>query len=246
MDFNAVVADELAKMVDSGKVRELVAKHLEKTIEGVIVESLRPYGDMGKALTKKVEEAIGIELIKVNLQTAMLGMGHLVEGAVNRYVTEQTHPVLTKRLEEIFKAPPKTIALQELIDAYKEDKADDTNRDDAECIGLLIEIEGDKNLSIGLNPAPHKRDISSYSSSKKSITKVNDCEIHLHMQKSDGGYSLQFIWFGGYASKSTKDFLPTAMYGFARRLFQMYAGGTIVIVPDTDPDDYDTYYSHND
>lgn len=248
MEIEHVVEEELAKIINSGKVRSMVAAGIERSIQGAINEALQPYSDFGKALGSKVKEAIGIELHSVNLQTAVLGLGQLVEAQVSKYITEQSHPILLKRLDDLFKPAPKSITLQELIDAYKEDESDDAAADSIEYCGLVIG-EPDQNgyIQIGLNPDARKK-LSGYSSTKEQIRKVQDCEIKMHLKPCGTiGYTLYWCQFGGYEQKSTKDFLPMALYGFSRQLFQMYAAGTVLTFNEgMDADNYNCAYPGND
>lgn len=251
MDIKTVVDEEMGKLIDSGKLREMVAKSLEKSVASSIDEAIRQYSEFHKGMTGKIKEAVGVEFANVNLQTAILGLGQLVQAHVSRYVTEQTHPKLIEQLDELFKPAPKMIGLQEIIDAYKEDEADDAMSDGVDRCGLVITQDDRSWLRIGLNPKPTKRDMDkgTYSYRDKDINDVRDCEIQINAVRRDDGDGYAFKWIsfgGGMDKKTTATFLPTALYGLSRRLFQMYAAGTILTISGTDADEYDTSYPTDD
>lgn len=252
MVIEKVVQEELAKIVESGKVREMIAVSLAKSIQSSIEEALRSYGDFGKALSLKVKDAIGVELGNVNLQTAAIGLGKLVEAQVSRYITEQTHPMLLKQLDDLFQPSPKSISLQALIDAYKDDEASDAADDGVDRCGLVITNDDRSWIRIGLNPKPTKREMNkiTYSHGDTPIRDASDCEIQINAMRRDDGTGYDFKWISFNNSeirkKTTSTFLPTSLYGLSRRLFQMYAAGTVLTLEGMDADDYDTSYPGND
>lgn len=246
-DIQQIVEQETRAIAENGRLREMVRKALEKSIEDAIEQALRSYSDFGKALSQKVKTAVGVELNNVNLQTAVLGLGHLVEGQVNRYVTEQTHPMLLKTLDELFKPAPASIELEALLNEYQKSEEDEALRDNVERFTLLIETsEHDaKDITIALSPTTEKGASSYLSTSKSRIAKAHECEIQMHLRRDDTDptvYIMKWIYFGGHRSTTTKDFLPTALWGFARRLYQLYAAGTRLIVPSLEADQYETHY----
>lgn len=240
MEFEKIVQEELTRMTESGTIRALIATALEKSVGDAIAKSLSSYSAFGKGLGEKIEAAIGVELANVSLQSGALGLAALVEAQVGRYVSEQAHPILMERLAEIFKPAPATITLQDLIDEYRADIADTQgcSCDGAESISLVIKRDPDMPLwlKIGFNPSP-----TTGIYPKKTVEDVRDCEIQLSARKDEKNdrYHFTFIYFGGYTARSTKDFLPSGLYRFSRRLCQMYVQRTVLLVDSLDAGDYD-------
>lgn len=244
-DFSAAVNTAMQAMIDNGKIEEIIKAKLEKTVESAIDDALRSYSDFGKQLSQHVQDSLKFDASNVNLEEYGKTVLGLVEGLVNKHVQRAAQGKLLEQLNELFEPPPAKITLQELVDAFKGEEEDEAHRDGHECCGLVIERSGYDYLYVGFNPCRNKSKYGSYSSSSERITKVNDCEIQLHMKKPEKSelYELRWISFGGYRGETTKQFLPTMLHGMARRLFQMYCSGTLVEIDSLNEDDYELAYN---
>lgn len=248
-DFSNAVNTAMQAMIDSGKVEEIIKAKLEKTVESAIDDALRSYSDFGKGLTKHIESSLKVDFSNCNLQEYGQTVLKMVEGLVNKHVQESAQAKLLDQLNKLFDTPPAQITLQQLLDDYKEGEEDEAQRDGHEKCGFVIETDNYGFISIGFNPSSEKDNYSSYSSDKKRVDKVRDCEIQLHLSKKDkqdGVYELRWISFGGYKPETTHNFMPTSLHGIARRLYQMYSAGTVVTIDSLDTYDYETAYRYVD
>lgn len=246
-DFSSAVNAAMQAMIDSGKVEEIIKAKLEKTVDEAISDALRSYSDFGKDLKKHVEASLKIDVSNVNLQEYGQVVLKMVEGLVNKHVQESAQGKLLEQLNSLFETPPPRITLQELLDAYKEGEEDSAHSNGYERCGLIIEESDSGYIYVGFNPSDEEG--SHFGSSTKRIEKVSKCEIQLHFSKpkdATDAYAIRWISFGGYRGETTKNFMPTSLHGLARRLYQMYCAGTMVVIDSLDSYNYERAYSWTD
>jgi len=125
MNIQDQVQIALNNIVESGKIEEIVAKNVEKTIESLLHDALREYSDFGKNLKEIVQSALKIDLSKIST----LGYQQIVTDIVRQKLQEATLEHISKPLEETLNqiiAPfeKRTYKLSEIIDEYKKHEWD--------------------------------------------------------------------------------------------------------------------------
>lgn len=249
MDLEKMIAEELVSVSTDGRLKEIVRKHVENALSDAVRDAMGYNSPFKNTLTKAIEAEAGVAAGRVDLSLAGISLVKLVEAEAARHISQDAHKRLRKDLAKIFQPAPKTITLQEIVDDFLTDNARTQGDDDACALVIEQSTSWDKWLTIGIHPVAKVS--RGYSSSfPKDITPTpSQCEIRMNLCRKDKGetYELKFASHGGDRGKilSTKDFLPYALTGFARRLFQMWAQGTEVVMNEgLDASNYDTSYSH--
>lgn len=248
MDLEKMIAEELVSVSTDGRLREIVRKHVEKVVSDAVSDAMGYSSPFKKTLTKAIEAEAGVAAGRVDLSLAGISLVKLVEAEVARHVSQDAHVRLRGDLAKIFQPAPKTITLQEIVDDFLKDN---DSLGEGDCALVIEESYVSLGwITIGFHPQDKVRsNYSTFPSDKNVTPKASECEIRMSLRKSDEGdnYRLMFASHKGDRCKniSTKDFLPHALTGFARRLFQMWAQGTEVILNEgLDASNYDTSYSH--
>jgi len=244
-DISEAVNTAMSNMISGGKIEEIIAEKIEKTVESALDDVLRSYSDFGKELKDHISEKLCFDLSNLNIDEYNKSIIGMVEGAMGKVVTESANEKLLSEINDILKKPPESITLQTLIDDYIKDNNDEAARDQIESCGLFIEKSDYGYIYVGLHESTESG--SGYSS--KSIDSVQSCDLQLHFRQDKESGELEFAWisFGGYKETTTKDLFPSGLYGFSKRLFQMYCAGTKVTLDHgLYADDYSTQYSWYD
>lgn len=226
MNIQDQVQLALNNIVESGKIEEIVAKNIEKTIESLLHDSLREYSDFGKQLKEIVNSALQINLDQVST----LGYQQIVVDIVNEKlkaaVLENLSKPIEDRLNEVL-APfeKRTYKLSEIIAKYKEHEWNDC--DDEGEISFHLETSDWGNTSVSFDKLGYKERRS--------------CEYQLNFNKDDG-----HLWMF-----QIKDYIPqkgdirgASIHGtFDNFIFNLYASQSPIEI---DEDDVETYWSRDD
>ena len=225
MNIQEQVQVALNNIVESGKIEEIVAKNVEKTIESLLHESLREYSDFGRQLKEVVNTALKINLDNVST----LGYQQIVIDIVNEKLKtamlESISKPITERLNEIL-APfeKRTYKLSEIIEKYKECEWNEW--DDEGEISFHVELSDRGNIYVYFD--------------KNQRREKRSCEYQLSIGK-DG-----ILWMF-----EIKDYRPTkgdlragSIHGtFDHFIFNLYASQSSIEI---DEDDVETYWSRCD
>lgn len=225
MNIQEQVQLALNNIVESGKIEEIVAKNIEKTIESLLHDSLREYSDFGRQLKEVVNSSLQINLDQVST----LGYQQIVVDIVNEKlksaVLENISKPIEDRLGEIL-APfeKRNYKLSEIIQKYKEHEWSDY--DDEGEISFHLEY-------------------SDYGGAYVSFDKWHDkearsCEYRLNISKEGALWMFEI-----------KDYRPTkgdlrasSIHGaFDHFIFNLYASQSPIEI---DEDEVETYWSRDD
>lgn len=240
-DLSNAVAGAMAEMIKDGSVEEIIKIKLKKTVDDIIDDQLRSYSDFGKALKEKIHGDLKVNLENVTFAEYNKTIITLVEGIVNKAVTEDARGKLAADLEKLFKAPPKEIKLSEIVTMYVGEQGDDFDPDRGEYVGLIIEKRGHRSVMVGLNPKNMKRG-KSYGTPDVEIETWQDCDLCMsfYMDKENEGVGALSHSYDR-TGLSPHQFMPTAMSGVARLMYQLYCAGSKIIFDDGfEAGDYDT------
>lgn len=224
-DFTAVVVRHVTEFMQSGRVEEVIAQSIEKTVTSVIEHELRQYSEFGKRLEKAVAEALKIQDID-NLPV----YNDLILKIVRRQVEHLTNDIVQKQvaenLESLLKPAPESIKLSVLFEQYKDHL---TSKIDAwESRKMMFRL----------------KDADTYSDSFKYLElseddndRTPDMCIGLHIKDTKNEPNIATVYYLRFGGQDLeKQLFVGGMYDFERSVFQMKAAGTKV---ELDIDHYD-------
>lgn len=224
-DVETIVAEKLAEMSSSGKIRELVEANVEKAVTEAIGSAFRTYGKAGEQLRETVEAALCVKSHIISIDAYHLLVQEIVGNATRDFLLGDARQRYADMLAEMFEAPPKETTVQAIIDPWLEDwRNDPSSIDHAETAYIRI-----------------SESCSGYFR-----------EFKLFAQDPDGGgrtYSKPSPELEFYCCKDGRFSVPRSMIYGARsspdfkldtRVFQMFAAGTKITDAWTvDADDLD-------
>lgn len=219
MELEKVVQDTINNMVSSGKVTEMVEKHLANTVDEIVKDSLRTYGDFGKQVKEAVQSVINIDLSNMKLLDLSGTITQVVKDQLQQSVNENILANVKEAIDDVSGSlDKKEFNLSEIIDKFKA-QAESYDKDDAYEITLHVinESYGYKHI---------------YFDYKEGVEKYR-CAFQLDLNKDNKVYSFQ----GGKLKMSSDSRFVPIHGSFEKFLFRLYAAGAKVIL-----DDVNTYY----
>lgn len=227
MNIQDQVQLALNNIVESGKIQEIVAKNVEKTIESLFHDALREYSDFGKNLKEIVQSALQIDLSTVST----LGYQQIVTDIVKQKLQEATLEHISQPLEETLSqiiAPfeKRTYKLSEIIAKYRECEWDSLDDDEVD-ISLHIEDSGYNSIYVHFD--------------KESSKERYQCAYRFSIDKKDG-----HMWMFEIKGWSPKvgDLRASSIHGtFDHFIFNLYASKCPI---ELDESNVDTCWSRYD
>lgn len=230
-ELQNAVSNAFANIVASGAIEKAIEEKLTKTITSIVEEELRSYSDFGKALSHQVKTALQVDFSNLGLP----GYNDLILKVIRAQVAHQADTSIAmhveKQLAELLAPAPTEIKLSELVEEFITFANDDLgcSCDKPDQITLIVEdgTDGGRytslrnfyHISFDKNPGKDKYECD-------FRIDVNDGKVYnVTLNKRDPSKS---IFIG-------------PIYGFARRVYQLYAAGTNLII-DGDADSINTYY----
>jgi hypothetical protein len=226
-ELQDAVATAFANVVAAGTIEKAIEKKLTDTITSIIDEQLRSYSDFGKSLSAHVKSALQVDFDKLGLPGYNDFILKLVRAQVSQQAEDSIARQVEAQLKELLEPAPKEITLSALVEEFIKFSDDETRYSSRQPDQITLISERDNSFTssvfhhIGLDPEPRKRRY--------------DCayEISVHDGKV---YSIRLD-----GTDPSKHLLLGSLRGFRRRLFQLHAAGTKLII-DRDADEINTYY----
>ncbi|KVZ18618.1 hypothetical protein WT88_29490 [Burkholderia stagnalis] len=217
-----------SNIISSGLIEKAIEENIAKTVESTIREQLRSYSDFGKAIEERVKTALQVNFDNLGLPGYNDLILKIVRAQVDANVQSTLAAQVEKQMTELLTPAPAELTLSALVAEFIEDsKRYDNSGPDR--ITLIVEED------------------SSYSSTKFH-------HIYLDKEEGQGKYECHhridvhngkmYNVLIGKQDPDKKLFVGS-LYGFERRIFQLYAAGTKLIV-DGDEDSINTYYPGRD
>ncbi|MFM0022156.1 hypothetical protein [Paraburkholderia azotifigens] len=230
-ELQTAVSNAFSNIVASGAIEKAIEEKLTKTITSLVNEELQSYSDFGKSLSAQVKSALQVDFSTLGLP----GYNDLILKIIRSQVDQQTNASIASQVEEQMKEllspAPSEMQLSELIAEFIESEhrnigcsCDSPNR-----ITLIIEDGTDNGRYPTLSEFYHI-----YFDKEPGKDKY-DCAYRIAVN-NDKVYSVQLD-----RKDPNKTLFVGPIYGFARRVFQLYAAGTKLII-DGDADSINTYY----
>lgn len=121
MNLQEQVTTELQKVIDSGFVESCIQSNLEKTISGIISDSLREYSDFGRELRDLIEAKMSLSLEQIDVPEYATIVGKYIEEALLHCADNSVQQLILPQVKELFGLLEKTDwKLSEIIEQYTE------------------------------------------------------------------------------------------------------------------------------
>lgn len=226
-DLQNAVSAKFAEIAASGAIEAMIEKQLTETISSIIKDSLRSYSDFGKGIEQAVKKAVNVDLARLELP----GYNDLILKLIQRQVSAQMENAMATQIEEqmrdLLSSPPTEIKLSDLLKEFIEHEASDCVCDTPDRISLHVEKRSDGYTHIYFDKDENKSEYS--------------CAFALHVTPDGKVYSLKID-----EENPKKKLFAGPFYNVERRIFQLYAAGTRLIVDGDSEDDFDTSYPGRD
>jgi hypothetical protein len=229
-ELQQAVANAFANVVAAGTIEKAIEEKLSKTITSIIDDELRSYSDFGKSLHEHVKASMAVDFSNLGLP----GYNDLILKIVRRQVEAQVNATIAAQIEpqltELLSPAPAEITLTQLIAEFIKDRSDyhGCSCDSPDQITLIVEgsesVDGYHHI---------------YLDEEEGKSKYS-CAIQIATNKESEVYSLKID-----DRDPKKALFVGPLYNFERRVFQMYAAGTKLIV-DGNEDSIDTHYPGRD
>lgn len=220
----------IGNMVESGVVERAINVAVEKTVLGAISDQLREYSDFGKAVNDAVKKALAIDVAHIDLPSYNTIILTLIRKHVAQLTDKSIAETLQKQLTALLAPAPAQIKISDLVAEFIKFNTSQANA--CFCDGAYPE-----RITLQIEPTDHR--ITWIAFDKVNGKSRYECQVRFGVD-SDGkifGLALE----GSDVSKSA----TLDRYGFNRRMFQLYAAGTKIIL-DQNEDELNTYYPSND
>lgn len=216
-DLAQLAHDSLAQLFESGKVKEMIDKQVESTLQQVIKSSIETYSPFGKALAEHIKSLLPAEFKELELDNYNQFVMNMIQQKLGLLQNAEMRADIEKMLDEMFKAAPAEIKLSQFSESVRE-HFKDSNYSNNEHFTFRLEIDGQW-THIDIDEEPDKQKYA--------------CEYRVSARNGEV-YSLRI---NGEDPKKTLFIGPH--YNFERTLMQMFYGKTKLII-DCDEDDIDT------
>lgn len=246
MDLNAIMVEELAKTLEPELIRAAVRRQLDGLVAKAIESAFSGWKDgPGKALTLKIEEAIGVQVSQVDLTTATLGLTEIVSSEVGQMMQEMALPVVQQCLAGLLKPAPTTVELAEVIEEYRAWAQEQAYmHDDAKAIGLIIQPSDHSKgwVDIYLHPTDRHRS-TGYRTDVDPVT-WHRCDVQIRLAPATEGGPLR-IWaltMRGLDAQPDGKVRALALTEWEAGLYKMFIAGTTFSTSGLSADDYETAF----
>ncbi|WP_205168796.1 hypothetical protein [Burkholderia sp. LMG 13014] len=223
-ELEQAVSNAFSNIVTSGTIEKAIEEKLTKTITSIVNEELQSYSEFGKQLSEHVKKAVQVDFSKLGLPGYNDLILKIIRKRVEEDLNEQIERHVATQLDELLAPAPEEIKLSELVADFIKFQAEKQSYscscDLPDRITLTVDTEGsfthiglDKEAGIDRYRCPWRIDTMD---GRVYSVRINEID-----------------------PKNTLFIGP--IYGFERKLFQLYATGTKLVI-DCDVDDIDTSY----
>lgn len=231
MELEKVVQKSVNDLVSSGKFEEMINNHLSKTVDEIVKDALRSYGDFGKQIKDAVNECLKIDLSTVKMLDLSV--------VINKTITEQIQNSVNENILESVKESVKEITgeldkkewkISEVIDKLKA-SAESWDRDGNSEITIIAEEKTESYGKYTHYYFDYKSDVDKYSCA---------FQLDLKLNKETNLYEVYNFKGGSLNKAKENDIRFQPIFGsFEKFLFRLYASKCVII---NDSNDIDCYY----
>ncbi|MCE3262658.1 MAG: hypothetical protein K0R43_1737 [Pseudoduganella sp.] len=223
-DLQQAVATAFENVVASGVIEQAIEKQLTDTITTAIRDHLREYSEFGKAIKLKVQQAVGVDLERLNLPSYNELILQIIRRQTDGLLQSEAAKQLESNMEKLLQAAPPEIKLEALIEGFIEQFKEDR-------LGEPFSLHIERNYG------------STYVCFDKEAGKSQyRCAYRLAVDKDGKVFSLDLD-----GQNAQKTIFMGPFWAFERTLFQLYAAKTrLIIAPDASAADFETSFPYND
>lgn len=237
MNLNEVAKLAVESYLQSPKAIEKIGAVVESTVNRAIEETLSSYSEFGKQLKKSVEESLRIrgeiELPEYN-QTIL----NLIAAQLEKATQDSIQRQVAERMTDLLEPAPAEIKLSELVEEYRKYLKD---RTDSGCV-----CDSSHEFHFSIRESSGSFLYVQFSEEQLEKHGQPDIEFGLAKRDRDGVKRYEMFTLSFDQAKNVqREMFAGPLYGFQRRLFQMHAAKTAVIV-DVSEDGVDTSYGDHD
>lgn len=224
MDIQVIVQQQLEKIIQEGKLEEIIRAKVEKTLEEVVQDAVRSYSDFGKGLKEEINKAFKINFERISA----VDYNHIVVTIVKEQLdknllTSVKEPIIEEINGYLGELEKKEWRLSEIVDKLKETIDD---RGDGGEITLHVERSNYGSTYIYMDVEEGKRQ--------------HDCEYYFSLTTKTG---IPYMFRSGKWHPHNGDLRVDTLHGsFEKLLFRLYAQKCTIIIDECDTE----YYYNND
>lgn len=225
MDIQVIVQQQLEKIINGGKLEDIVRAKIEKTVEEVVQDLVRSYSDFGKGLKEEINKAFKIDFEKISAVDYNHIVVTIVKEHLDKRLLESVKEPIAKEIDEYLgPLEKKEWKLSEIIERFKQEEIED--RHDGGEITLHVEKSSYGSTHISFDKEAGKR--------------RHDCEFDLSLSTKTG---IPYIFRAGKYNPHNGDLRTSSLHGaFEKFLFRLYAQRVSITVDECDTE----YYYDND
>lgn len=225
------VAAAFDNVIASGAIEQAIEKKIGETVTSIIEQQLRSYSDFGKALESKVASLIDINLNEIDLPSYRDLVGKVIQQRVGAAMSAQFTEQLGKDLDDLLSPAPAEITLEQLLKEFVEQQMDAYDAD---------EYRG-RDFSLYISRSDSNDGYVDVYFDKDGRKSMYSCDFQLRTKNGGEVWGLRV---DGVDPK--KQLFLGPMFGFEKRLVQLYTARTkLVIPPNAEADDFDASFPEN-
>lgn len=225
MDLKDVIEKQLKEIIESGVIENKIKETLTKSIESIIVDSLKDWSDFGKGLKEKLSKSFNLDLSRLTIPEYGSMMLSYIKDEIDLHMKNETNKTLKKSISNFFKPLEKDeYNLSDIVDGFKEMvKNENMNSQDIleESIEITCIVKGDGSAYVDL-----------YLDEGENKEKYQ-CDWHIRINEN-GIWHIQTPYGELHKTRNT------ILSPFERLLFQMYSQKIKI---NNDSDKIETYIS---
>jgi hypothetical protein len=220
LNIEAAVQAAIEEALAPAVLREKITALVGKTVDGVLENQFRSYGEFGKAVEASIKTIIPHE---VSIDGAAR-FDHALKGAIERrlasYNDERLSQSLQPMLDKLLTTPPAEIKLSKLVADAKEAWADNHRRDGDDCMTVIVEGPSYGSHWIYMDPRANRDKYA--------------CQVRLGVTEDGKMFGLKIE-----GQEVGKTLFAGDFYYMERDLFALFTRGAKLIV---DEEEFDTEY----
>ena len=221
------ISTAFANIAASGAIEQEIEAQLTKTVKTIITEELRSFSPFGESLKEHIAKALQVNFSELGLPGYNDFILKIVRNQVDAYVNNSLAIQVERQLAKLLEPAPAQIKLTELVKSFIESNAE---RYDCSC------AHGPARITLHIEPTEYG---SRWVRLDKEPGKDKyECEISFLVTTENGRVSALRI-----GRQDVTKTLFVGLYGFERKLFQMHAAGTKLII---DAEEYDINTNYPD
>jgi hypothetical protein len=222
--LTGAVQAAMRSLVESGRINEMIEAKLGKLVESVLEDQFLSYnGEFGKQVKVALTEAIAFDPTTLNLPSYNAVIVDILRRKFDAIIDQRARDGMSKMVDDLLREPPEEIKLSELVEEYKLHVRGYGNEKAGKNVSVVVKREersfGSEWVDIGLAEAPNLTSHDLYK-----------CDFRLSSRKDKTDKGLRvFTAYLGTTDLSKHLFLGD-VYGFERKLFQLWAAKTPLVL----------------